>query len=122
MSVNPNPRELFGPQPLIDLLIKIVRHCIVGETDGRVTASLTDQPDVFDQKQLVRADTKTADFRFTNVTQVKQLGPGRRRESQLRSRYRTRLLFSHFVHRRKRTFLHLESNQHTDVDRIGYSV
>ena len=89
MRVNPDPRELFRPQPLIDLLIKIVRHRIVGETDGRVAAGLTDQSDVFDQEQLVRADTKTADFRIANVTQVKQLGPGRRRESQLGCRYRT---------------------------------
>lgn len=91
VGVNPDPAALIRAATEVDLLLEVFSHRDVIERDKRLGTALTDELDLADQQQVIRAgDSKRADFGRADVTQEQQLGPGRWREPQTRVRLHLR--------------------------------
>jgi len=70
MGVYPDPAKLFRVEAGIDLVVKVIRHCLIVEGDMDQRAGLFHQLQVLDQEQIRRgSDSKTADFRIPIITQ-----------------------------------------------------
>ena len=77
--MNPDPGKLLGMPTSVDLIVKEIGDCRIVESDGDFGTGLADQNDVLDESGLPGiGNPETAHFCRTAVTQVDQLGPGKR--------------------------------------------
>jgi len=83
VRMDPKSPKLRWMKTIVDLLVKELRHRQIVELHAGVRAGLSHQANIgYQQRILSACDPEAADLRVSQVTQRKELGPGRRREPQ----------------------------------------